>query len=583
MMRVAYAGMLLGAGAYPARAQFRATVKVCPEPDGKQRTYTDIHIHKWTHTDDPNEANDDTATIEGNPQLVPGPNSKTKAATWGRRDRRDLHTDKRDPRKGAPKEEGFGGPQVADPDCLEFVVSWQGNNAGIFLWYHWTYQGGTPEPDPQNPGQPKLRSAHGEGQQQQPPAPPPQPPPEEPPPPKPPGAPMGEKQALAQPPPGTALLASVGGLQMATFDTPQGRINVYLPADTSPGDTIWGTVDVEPAGDTEQEKRQNTDTLNGFVVELNNAKTPVGGHLVTTTIAPATTLATTALVLRDRKGAPVGRVEVPLKRPAGAAPTAPPTPADYALPSMGQAGRNIVITGPMLRDIKTTRALVGDQEVKFVAQSPRKYIGELPRGEAGPAQIVFKRGDVEVRRPFRLVAVHLSAVKTTLTPGERTSVTLTAEGLKGIAREVLLQVETQGPVRMKGGNRQTVRIRPGDVKPDGTFTQTRQLTGVRRGVFSVTATLVVPPPGKARKYWSAVSDPANGGETKATVRRVDKSADEIMVWVNDKPTTDFTAERNGTNYEITFGNPLNKGDVVRVAGYVDADKRTPDQKVRLSR
>ena len=42
------------------------------------------------------------------------------------------------------------------------------------------------------------------------------------------------------------------GLHTATFETPNGRIIVYLPDDVCPGDTISGSVSVDPVGSSER-------------------------------------------------------------------------------------------------------------------------------------------------------------------------------------------------------------------------------------------------------------------------------------------------------------------------------------------
>lgn len=58
-----------------------------------------------------------------------------------------------------------------------------------------------------------------------------------------------------------------GGVNVVTFNVPQGIIKVYLPDDMSAGDMISGTVSVKPAGSTDAEKAKNQDVLNGYVIE----------------------------------------------------------------------------------------------------------------------------------------------------------------------------------------------------------------------------------------------------------------------------------------------------------------------------
>src|SRR5437868_6520851 len=72
----------------------------------------------------------------------------------------------------------------------------------------------------------------------------------------------------------TASQRAQTGLKTATFQTPNGKINVNLPDDMAASDEISGTVMAEAAGNTPEEKAQNTDELNGYVVEVAKTEEP---------------------------------------------------------------------------------------------------------------------------------------------------------------------------------------------------------------------------------------------------------------------------------------------------------------------
>src|SRR5262249_13736661 len=61
---------------------------------------------------------------------------------------------------------------------------------------------------------------------------------------------------------------NANGLVVTTFDTPQGKIKVNLTDDIAAGDTISGTVEVEPKGNNDAERGQNQSELNGQVIDL---------------------------------------------------------------------------------------------------------------------------------------------------------------------------------------------------------------------------------------------------------------------------------------------------------------------------
>src|SRR5215510_12224699 len=96
------------------------------------------------------------------------------------------------------------------------------------------------------------------------------------------------------------------GLHTATFDTLQGTVTAKLPDDLSAGDTISGTVVAEAKGKTPQEKAQNLDQLNGYVVELANQPVPVDNKVAKWAI-PTTAAASIPLILKNLDGKEVAR------------------------------------------------------------------------------------------------------------------------------------------------------------------------------------------------------------------------------------------------------------------------------------
>lgn len=73
---------------------------------------------------------------------------------------------------------------------------------------------------------------------------------------------------------------NAGGTSTTTFETPKGKIKVYLPDDMTAGDMISGTVVSEPSGKNEKEKERNADELQGYVVEFANQKSPISGGII---------------------------------------------------------------------------------------------------------------------------------------------------------------------------------------------------------------------------------------------------------------------------------------------------------------
>lgn len=313
--------------------------------------------------------------------------------------------------------------------------------------------------------------------------------------------------------PVTANLTSGNGLQIATFDTLQGRVIVRLPDDMRAGDTISGTVISEPKGSTEEERNRNSGVLNGCVVQIQGQNFPVNKGNVGPMVIPPDRRPTgpgippqldsffDVFVSVDLGNSPLGRVRIPLL-PSDAVITPDPkiTP-NFIIPPLGQTGRPIVITGPFDGNSSNTtlRTSVQDFEKNtenvsggfgLLAESPRKAVFSSPVNVTGPIQVTVKDGGMQTTGNYRNVGVDLTAPKTSLLKGESTELRVQVNGLEGIKEPVPLTLECKGVVTMTGGNYQPLTIQPSEVGADGRFTTTRTVTGVQTGVWEATATVV---------------------------------------------------------------------------------------------
>ena len=338
-----------------------------------------------------------------------------------------------------------------------------------------------------------------------------------------------------------ATSAIRNGLQIVTFDTLQGRVIVNLPDDMRAGDTISGTVMAEPKGQTPEERAKNQTELNGYVIELemprkadrNSVTATVTGvtpvvyietavtaapSQITFTLPPSTPTPTLTNVSSANSGglgitltntsgsfAVGGTTTVPIELVHLSLQSVAPLTLPQ-LPSIGQQGRPIVITGPFDGNSSNTqlnwtrpRSAVQDFEKNtenvsggfgLIAESPRKAVFTAPSNQTGPAEIILKEGNTETKGTFRNVGVNLSAPKTNLLKGESTTLKIEVQGLQGITQPIPLHLTNGGAVTMTGGNSQTMSIKPSDVQGNGTFTTTRSITGVRTGAWDATATVV---------------------------------------------------------------------------------------------
>ena len=127
---------------------------------------------------------------------------------------------------------------------------------------------------------------------------------------------------------------TANGLVVTAFDTPPGKIKVILPDDMAAGDTVSGTVVVEPAGNSQSERDTNETELNGYVIDIGSQKKPASGHMISF-VVPVTL---TITLIHGAQS--VATLQVPV--------STTPLPAlnKFTLPTGGQQGRNIEIKGP---------------------------------------------------------------------------------------------------------------------------------------------------------------------------------------------------------------------------------------------
>jgi hypothetical protein len=331
------------------------------------------------------------------------------------------------------------------------------------------------------------------------------------------------------------------GLTVVTFTLDPGKITVSLPDEMRAGDTISGTVVPEPKGQTKEERDKNLSQLEGYVIALTPVVPARRGAMISQVtfvidkshpiLTPITFTAPAkldlGLYMMPNENAPLGTsgkggalqcinescspisqlvFDVP-RHPSGAVITPDPTiTPTFIVPPLGQTGRPIVITGPFDGNSSNTtinwtaiRTSVQDFEKNtenvsggfgLIAESPRKAIVTAPSTVTGPIQIQVNENGAQTTGNYRNVGVNLTAPKTSLLKGERTTLKVEVSGLQGITEPVPLTLESRGVITMEGGTYQPLIIQPSQVGADGRYSTTRGITGVQTGAWGATATVV---------------------------------------------------------------------------------------------
>lgn len=282
-------------------------------------------------------------------------------------------------------------------------------------------------------------------------------------------------------------ISSQKGLTTAVFNVPPGIIKVYLPDDIRSGDIITGTVIAEPNGATEKEKNRNRVLLQKYNVNAGAVITPVSNQRRPIKFI-IKEFESTLISLSDNKTAAIGSFPVSIIS------NTPPQPTTITVPTHAITGSALRITGPFDGDATNTKCLMDEKEMEILAESPHQTICLMPPTTSGPHSIEVEEKGSTTKKKISAVNLDLSAPKTNLLKGEKTTIKVAVAGLEGIASSVKLIVTNTSPstINLSGGNTQVINITPSQVGSNGTYSQTLEVQSLTTGNFTVNADLQLP-------------------------------------------------------------------------------------------
>jgi hypothetical protein len=345
-----------------------------------------------------------------------------------------------------------------------------------------------------------------------------------------------------------------GGVSIASFTTSQGRIQVHVSADAAPGDTISGVVLADPAGATPQEQQGNFGSLTGLVVELEGQQTQVASRQYEWTIPAALRTGRAVLTLRSSDGRVVSQVRVPIDPQPAVAPG--PVTTDVTLPTEIQVGRPAIIRVRSDGRLRGKMAEIGGNIADLLAASPRQIAFRATQASFGDLPIRFTNNGSTREGRVRALGVRLVATSAELVRGQRATLTTTVSGLAGITDPATLSFRNLSPaiVQLEGGAPR-ITIQPRDVKSDGTFIDTRRLTGVQAGGYQIVAS--VSRPALSRFNVSGtINTVVDAWEVRARFRIAPDARDLIQRGVLEarRPLEDFLRQQelNGADAQSVF-------------------------------
>lgn len=270
-------------------------------------------------------------------------------------------------------------------------------------------------------------------------------------------------------------------LASVTFDTSGGLIRCNLPADLRAGDTISGTIQMEPDGSNDSYKQRSLKKLNDYILFV--GKQEVYARLGTFRLTVPADTTSLEIRLSNKKGANLGSETIEVA-PA----TSEPEPAGYRVSSFVEANKPVAISGDFPGDFRMNEVTVNDQAATPLAQSPRSLVFLPPENMSGTLKLRLKEGKHLFRGEFTALSVSLSMVTNKVERGKSHSLLVRVVGLKDNAPSVMVKVQNLTPqvVNLEGGDVQSV----GAKSDTGTWELKREVLGSRVGAFRIVAALV---------------------------------------------------------------------------------------------
>lgn len=279
------------------------------------------------------------------------------------------------------------------------------------------------------------------------------------------------------------LTSASSDLLAITFKVPEGQIRLTLPGAMALGDTVSGTLTLEPYGKASPDRLE---ALGRYRIDLDQLQVLAAQGALRWAIPSDLSTRSVAVVLRDPSGLEIGRAKVPLR-------IQPPVAAgdfeEFYVPRVGQMGAAFTILGPFDGDFATTEVRLAGRELRMVAESPRALVVAAPADLLGAAELVLSEQGLDTTAQYRAINILLAAPQTSLLEGERMTATATIEGLGGLELPISVLAVNRSPevVTLEGSHRALLRrlVDPDAVLADGTATLDFTLLGERTGDFEL--------------------------------------------------------------------------------------------------
>ncbi len=311
--------------------------------------------------------------------------------------------------------------------------------------------------------------------------------------------------ALATMPRSAFCQAKAPDADISTYTRSAGagqQVTFRLPKDIRSGDMITGTV-VEKSNGKPTLNRSSS-TIEGVVIEIDGKQTKRRNNTFSF-IVPA---GVTALpfILRNAAGQVVDQGQIPmtlsnisyLGQNGSSLVSSLPSAQTFFPAVITQPGEALTIPGFFDGNATNTDVLLNGHQCDIIAESPRQVYVEIPKETpSGNTNITISENGHKEEHKINVIGLNLTAPKTNLTRGEKTTIRVEVTGLEGIApgHTIKVSVENQSPQTItflkESGNTITKEISAGSAS-NGSYEFNTRIIAQTAGSFTISANLTAP-------------------------------------------------------------------------------------------
>ncbi len=270
------------------------------------------------------------------------------------------------------------------------------------------------------------------------------------------------------------------------------QVKFRLPLDIRSGDRITGSVVEEKKSNT-GETYKTSSTLEGVVIEIDGKQTKLNNRLFSF-IVPAG-LASIPFLLKNSAGEVIEQGQIPvISNPFG-----DDFPISFSPEKIVQPGQPFKITGTFDGIAANTNVSLNSGPCEIIAESYRMSYVQVPESAiAGVSNLTINENNTTTEHKINIAVLNLTANKTNLLKGEKTTINVTVSGLENLTTEKLnykLRLENLSPQTIsfvkEGGNVVTKEINTTAVK-NGQYQFSTKMIALSSGSFSVQALFFKP-------------------------------------------------------------------------------------------